>query len=115
MPQSMPVRAREILSYFLHNPQAADSLEGVARWRLLEETVHRTVGEINEAIGWLVAHGFLLEESVAGSGPMFSLNHEQAAEAERILAGSRDPAGPNEGRKTGARPSTVSKGERGEH
>ena len=37
--------AKEILSYFLRNPQAADNLEGVARWRLLEQTVHRSVEE----------------------------------------------------------------------
>ena len=82
---SVPVRAREILRYFLRNPQAADSLEGVARWRLREEAICRNVDEINEAIGWLVAFGFLVEESVGGTGPIFSLNHGRTAEAKRML------------------------------
>ena len=40
----------EILSYFLRNPLAADTLEGVARWRLLDEVVYRKVEETRAAL-----------------------------------------------------------------
>jgi len=84
--------AKEILGYFLHNPQAADSLEGIARWRLLEEAVQRRVESTDQALTWLVAHGFLRKVSTAGTGAIFSLNRERQAEAERFLrsvAGAR--------------------------
>jgi hypothetical protein len=86
-----PTQAREILDYFLRNPRAADSLEGVARWRLLEGTVERCVEEVNQALGWLVDEGFLLEESPKGSAPIFCLNKERAAEAARFLDETRHP------------------------
>ena len=77
--------AREILRYFLRNPQAADSFEGVARWRLIEEVVQRRVEGTHQALSWLVRHGFLREVSTAGTGAIFSLNPERQAEAERFL------------------------------
>lgn len=82
-------RAKEILEYFLRHPQAADCLEGVARWRLLQESIHRNVEETNEALSWLALQGFLLEEGGAASGPIFRLNRAKAAEAERFLTATR--------------------------
>jgi hypothetical protein len=80
-------KARAILSYFVRNPRAADSIEGVVRWRLLEEVVHRTTEETQRALDWLVAEGFLVESTSAGSGPIFHLNPERLGDAERFLSG----------------------------
>ena len=85
-PEREPEMAKEILRYFLRNPQAADSLEGVARWRLLEDAVKRRVESTDRALSWLVRHGFLRERSATGTGAIFSLNHERQAEAERFLS-----------------------------
>src|SRR3974390_3096486 len=62
------VVAREILGYFLLNPEAADSLTEIARWRLMQETVRRTVESTQEALNWLTTEGYLREESRAGTG-----------------------------------------------
>jgi len=86
--ETAPVRTGEILDYFLRHPLAADTLEGVARWRLLEESVYRCVEEIREALGWLVARGFLLQDRGASLRPLFRLNRERAPDAARILIGS---------------------------
>ncbi len=83
-----PTQAREILDYFLRNPQAADNLEGVARWRLMQEQVHRSVEEVDQALGWLVAEGLLLKESAEGSDAIFRLNVDKRAQAQRLLAKS---------------------------
>ncbi|HJQ82469.1 MAG TPA: hypothetical protein VKA21_00220 [Candidatus Binatia bacterium] len=77
---------REVLRYFLRNREAADNLEGVVRWRLREEAIHRSVEEINDAISWLVAQKLLLRKRVRGSGSVFSLNKERTADAEKLLA-----------------------------
>ncbi len=81
----MPEKAREILSYFMRNPRAADSLEGVVRWRLLQEKIHQDVEETRRALAWLVSHGFLSQESPTGADPIFCLNTEKTSQAERFL------------------------------
>lgn len=78
--------ARMILNYFMRNSQAADTYEGVVRWRLREETIHHTTQETQDALGWLVARGFLREERIAPGPALFRLNREKRAEAEAFLA-----------------------------
>jgi len=96
--RAVPANAKEVLGYFLRNPQAADNLEGVARWRLLEGTSQRNVEEINQALGWLVEQGFLVEEPVTGSGAIFFLNREKATDATRLLT-----KGPKRRQRVGSR------------
>lgn len=78
--------ARDILSYFLRNPQTADNLEGIARWRLMSETIHRSVEETNRALEWLAEQGFLMRVTTAGAGPIFRLNQDKLRGAETFLA-----------------------------
>jgi hypothetical protein len=82
----MPKMVREVLEYFLRHPQAADTLEGVARWRLQAETIERTVGETDEALRWLVQQGFLCEHRKPGSAPIFALDGSRKSQAERLLS-----------------------------
>lgn len=79
---------RDVLSYFLRNPQAADSVEGVARWRLLNEIVHRRVDETQQALAWLVEAGFLTESALTGVEPVYRLRPGMAKAAERLLGGA---------------------------
>jgi hypothetical protein len=76
----------EVLSYFVRNPKATDSIEGVARWRLLEEQVHRTVQETEAALAFLVFRGFLEEIPTSGAAKVFRLEPERLADAVRFLA-----------------------------
>jgi hypothetical protein len=92
-----PEMAKEVLRYFVRHPQAADSLEGVARWRLLEESVQRYVEGTHQALNWLVAQGFLRKVSSPGAGPIFSLNPDRAAEAEHFLSLAPDRRPPSDG------------------
>jgi len=77
--------AREILSYFLRNPQATDNLLGIARWRLLEESVHRSVRETEAVLQWLIAQGYLRELHPEGSEHLFQLEPAKREEAQRFL------------------------------
>ncbi|HEU5453647.1 MAG TPA: hypothetical protein VFU76_16735 [Terriglobales bacterium] len=75
----------EVLEYFREHPDAADTLEGIARWRLLQRAITKTVRETNEAIRWLVAEGFLLERTSPATAPLFRLNPARRREAVALL------------------------------
>ena len=77
--------AKEILSYFLRNPNAADSLTEIARWRLMHETVRRSVEATQSALDWLIAEGYVREETRAGTDRLFQLNSERRGDAESFL------------------------------
>ena len=38
---------RDILSYFLYNRQTANDLKAIARWRLMHETIRRSLEDAN--------------------------------------------------------------------
>jgi len=80
----MPV-AKQILRYFLRNPGAADSLTEIARWRLAQMTIRRTVEETQAALSWLVAEGYVREENRVGTGRLFQLNAACRTKAESLL------------------------------
>jgi hypothetical protein len=80
----LPV-AKEILSYFLCHPEAADSLTEIARWRLTQETVRRTVEDTQAALDWLLSEGYVREEVRAGTESLFRLNSASRKEAELFL------------------------------
>jgi hypothetical protein len=76
---------RQILSYFVRNPNAVDSLHGIAPWRLLDEIVHQRVMAAGDALQWLVGEGILKQETRPGLRPVFSLDPDRAEDAERLL------------------------------
>jgi hypothetical protein len=83
--QPVPPVVKQVLSYFMRNPQAADDLEGIARWRLLDELIRSRVEETRHALAWLVARGFLLERDAGSTDPVFTLNPEKVVEARHLL------------------------------
>ena len=75
----------QILSYFLRNPEGADSLTELARWRLMEETVRLSVENTQAALNWLVAEGYVQQESRVGTESLFRLNPARQHDAESLL------------------------------
>lgn len=88
----------QVLGYFVRNRKTADTLEGVARWRLSEEQVHKSLRQTEAAVDWLVKQGYLEEVVPVGSkAPIFRLNPERRDDAIRFLA---KPEGRKAGLKT---------------
>ena len=82
---------KDILRYFLRNPEAVESLTGIARWRLMQEQIRRSVEETQLALAWLVAEGYVQEETRLGTGRLFQLNPARKKDAESFLRhGPRD-------------------------
>ena len=73
--------AREILAYFLRNPQCADDLHGITRWRLLDQMIHHALQDTRAALDLLVTNGYLTKEGITGSNPVFRLNTDKRSEA----------------------------------
>ena len=80
--------AKQIISYFLRNPKAADTLEGIARWRLLEEQIYHSVRMTERAVGSLVAMGLLVAEETGTAATIYHLNEARRSEAEDFVAGA---------------------------
>jgi hypothetical protein len=51
----------EILAYLVENPDAGDTMEGIAEWWLLEQRIKRGTDKVERALDELVAKGFILE------------------------------------------------------
>lgn len=81
--------AREILAYFLRNPQCADDLGGITRWRLLDQMIHHALQDTRAALELLVEQGYLRREST-GSDPIFRLNTERRDEALNFVEDKTD-------------------------
>jgi hypothetical protein len=85
---------KEVLAYFVRHPHAADDLEGIARWRLLETAVRTRVQATNDALESLVGRGFLESVPTAGGTTVFRLNAAAGDEIRAFLeadAASADP------------------------
>ena len=77
--------AKQILSYFLRNPEVADSLTELARWRLMEEQIRLSVENTQAALNWLVAQGYVQQEAHVGTESLFRLNPARLRDAETLL------------------------------
>lgn len=77
--------AQEILSYFLHHPEAADSLTELSRWRLMEQTVRRSVEDTREALDCLIAEGYVREVTRVGTESLYQFNSARREDAELFL------------------------------
>ena len=70
----------------MRHPQAADDLEGIARWRLAEELAHRVLEETSRALDLLVKEELLEESAIPGGGKVYSLNADQIEKSRKFLA-----------------------------
>jgi hypothetical protein len=79
-----------VLAYFLRNPAAADSVEGISRWRLLDQRVHELVIETREALERLVASGKLERVERPGMDALYRLPQRRAKARRRTAARRRE-------------------------
>jgi len=75
--------AREILRYLVRNPEAKDTLEGIAQWWLGGEMRRRVT--VERALSLLLSRGLVLETRRKGLLPYYGLVSERRATALRML------------------------------
>jgi hypothetical protein len=79
-----PESALAVLRYFLRHPDAADSLAGIVKWRLLEGGIEVPMEKAGVGVDWLVGHGYLLRSDTASAGAVFRLNPANREQAWRL-------------------------------
>jgi hypothetical protein len=76
---------REILAYLTEHPDAADTLEGIAEWWLLEQHIKCSLNHVQGAVDELVADGLLIKRSSEGLPAHFYLNASKSEEISNVL------------------------------
>jgi len=88
--------ARDILGYLVEHADAEDTLEGVAEWWLLQQTIRRTTADVADALADLVARGLLIERTRPGARPHYRINKRRRGDIVRLVkadgARSRGPS-----------------------
>lgn len=73
------------MSYLLHNPDAQDTLEGIAQWWLLERCLEPRLVEIRQAVEDLTEQGLLVARGGHGQPQRFQIHRDRLAEIRRVL------------------------------
>ena len=55
--------ARDIEKYFEHNPDAGDTVDGIADWWLAKERIDKARNHVHQALEYLVREGVLTKYS----------------------------------------------------
>ena len=77
--------AQEILAYLVKRPQAQDTVEGIARWWILQQRIEQHVEDVEDALNRLVLDGFVIEFKPRALDAMYTLNKEKLAEIQALL------------------------------
>ena len=73
---------RAILTYLIEHEGAADTLEGIARWWILNEDLKRKMALIEDSLEYLLARGVLKKRLLPGSSNI--LYYVEKGEIERV-------------------------------
>jgi hypothetical protein len=79
-------QAREVYRYFMEHPQASDDLEGIARWRLLQQHVASQVEQVSRALELLVGMDLICRQETPASGKRYSLNRAKLEESKTLFS-----------------------------
>jgi hypothetical protein len=75
----------DILAYLSENPDAQDTLEGIAEWWLSEQTVKPSMAVVGEALKELVDRGLILAWSGEESRTLYKVNRRKMEEISTLL------------------------------
>ncbi len=97
MEKKLSLTACEILAYLLANPEARDTLEGIAEWWLLERHIARQVRRIEAALDQLVGEGLLLRREAVDGRARYAVNRQRLEEIRGLVEGTCDEQAGDEG------------------
>ena len=77
--------ALRILHYLAENPQAADTVEGILQWWLLEGTIVEEQQAVQRALDRLVELDLIIEVHTADAHRHYHLNAEQIEMVRKLI------------------------------
>ena len=78
--------AYDILAYLSKNPDAQDTLEGIAEWWLSEKTVKPNITDVAEALTELVDRGLVIARSGNDTQTFYKVSRRRMKEISALLA-----------------------------
>lgn len=84
--------AKQILAYLSRNPEAQDTLEGIAGWWLMEERIRESLVETQSALDDLAAARLVVVRKGADGKGYYQINPERVAEVQ-AFCGSQGKMG----------------------
>ena len=83
--------ARELLEYLAENPDAADTLEGIVEWWLLDRSIDRGIAKVKEVLEQMAARGLIVERKGSDARTRYQLNDERRREIAALLGRELKP------------------------
>lgn len=74
-----------VLAYLMDNPDAHDTLVGIAEWWLLEQQIKTQTAAIRKALAELVSEGLILERRGKDSQVHYRINKRKSQEIRKRL------------------------------
>jgi hypothetical protein len=68
--------ACQLLDYLHNNPDAGDTLEGIANWWLVQQRIEHVVEDVAEALDYLVREGVVRTYNTQGGIPVYKIKHK---------------------------------------
>ena len=76
---------RQILHYLSEHPDAKDTIQGILRWWLPSTPVELRHAEVQEALEFLVARGWVTKRRLTTSRELYGVNKEKLQEIKSFL------------------------------
>lgn len=82
--------ARAILQYLRKNPNAQDTVAGIAEWWLPKQQITTQVSTVKDALALLLTQGLILEVRGKDSQSHYNINDRKWAQIETLLESNFD-------------------------
>ena len=76
--------AEEIRTYLADHPNAADTLDGIAKWWFLDRAVQFQFDQVKQALDALVAKGLVTEQKGSDSTILYRANRGRFEDTEKV-------------------------------
>lgn len=77
--------AGDILAYLSEHPDAQDTLQGIMKWWLLEQTIRYQTTRVKQALAYLVESGFIVEQKSLNLRSSYHMNSSRLDEISAVL------------------------------
>lgn len=81
--------AYDILAYLAENPDAQDTLGGIAEWWLLQQRIKHETVKVKSALAELVAKNLVVERKGMDSRTYYRINRSRLKEIREMLGRKR--------------------------